>query len=330
MPYPSGGTIIRAELRTALEQGLDELKFCIAEKVAPVYDSETKAGIYLLRTLENRGSKRLDENRRAPSASYPEVTNTWTSDQYETQDFGYKSKVDDSFKAYANRFLDLETSTSRILDAKNMLAYELRVANALLGQNGAATAFTVYSGTTAYTQNNIATVDFVGDIFNACEILRGFGTLPNAIILTYPLWNYVRRSPLFQNYVRGNFPTVLPTVLTPEQAAAVFFEQGVERVLIAGAYQDLGNEGQLFLGSPIWPNSYFLVGKVTGGDFLAGGVMRTIAWKEDGGFKAVESYRDEDVRSDVIRVRQSVIEKTIDARGGVIVQTGASNGAKIT
>jgi hypothetical protein len=330
MPYPVGGNILRADLATALEQGLDELKFCIAEKVAPAYDSKSKAGQYLLRTLEQRGSKRLDENRRAPGASYPEVTSSWTSDQYETLDYGYKSKVDDSFKAYADRYLDLESSTARILDAKTMLSYELRVANVLLGQNGSPTAFTVYTAPTAYTAANIATVDFVGDIFNVCETLRGFGTLPNAIVLTYPLWNYVRRAPLFQNYVRGNFPTVLPTVLTPEQGAAVFFEQGVERLIIAGAYQDVGGEGEIFLGSPIWPNAYYFVGKITGGDFLGGGAMRTICWSEDGGFKAVESYRDEDARSDVLRVRQSVSEKTIDARGGVIISTGASNGSKIT
>ena len=58
--------------------------------------------------------------------------------------------------------------------------------------------------------------------------------------------------------------------------------------------------------------------------------MRTIEWAEDGGFKAVESYRDEDARSDVMRVRQSVVEQTIDARAGVIVQTLAANGSRVT
>ena len=330
MPYPVGGTILRADLRTALEQGLDELKFCIGEKVAPAYDSDTKAGQYLFRSLEQRGSKRLDDNRRAPGASYPEVTSSWSSQQFETLDYGYKSKVDDSFKAYADRYLDLETSTARILDAKTMLSYELRVASILLGQTGYPTAFTVISATTAYTQANLAVVDFVNDITVACETLRGYGTLPNCIVISMPLWSYIRRASLFQNYVRGNFPTVLPTVITPEQAAAVFFDQGIERLLLGGAYQDIGGEGEIVLGSPIWPNAFFLVGKVMGGDFLAGGVMRTMCWSEDGGFKAVESYRDEDARSDVMRVRQSVVEQTIDARAGVIVQTLAANGSRVT
>lgn len=325
MPYPVGGVIIRADIRTALEQGLDCLKFCIGEKVAPVYESEAKAGIYLFRSLEQRGAQRIDENRRAPGTSYPEVTSSWSSQQFETLDFGYKSTVDDSLKAYANRFIDLEVSTARILDAKAMLAYEIRVQNALF-----AGGFCANTAIVLYTQANLATVDFVGDVQNACERQRALGTIANTIVLSYPLWNYVRRAPLFQNYVRGNFPTVLPTVISPEQAAQVFFDQGIEKILIAGAYQDVGGEGQLYLGSPIWPNTQYFVGKLTGGDFLAGGAMRTISWTEDGGFKSVESYRDDDKRSDILRVRQSVIEQVIDQRAGQLINTGGSNGSVIT
>ena len=79
MPYPVGGVIIRADIRTALEQGLDCLKFCIGEKVAPIYENDAKAGIYLFRSLEQRGAQRVDENRRAPGTSYPEVTSSWSS-----------------------------------------------------------------------------------------------------------------------------------------------------------------------------------------------------------------------------------------------------------
>jgi hypothetical protein len=325
MPYPVGGVIIRADLRTALEQGLDELKFCIGEEVAPIYESDAKAGIYLFRSLEQRGAARIDENRRAPGTSYPEVTNTWSSQQFETLDFGYKTTVDDSLKAYANRFLDLETSTARILDAKAMLAYEVRVQNALYGGG-----FCANSAAVTYGPANLATVDFVGDVQNACERQRALGTIPNTIVLSYPLWNFIRRAPLFQNYVRGNFPTVLPTIIKAEQVASIFEDQGIEKILIGGAYQDTGGEGQLYLGAPIWPNSQFFVGKITGGDFLAGGAMRTIAWSEDGGFKSVEAYRDEDKRSDILRVRQSVIEQVIDQRAGQLINTGSTAGSVLT
>lgn len=325
MPYPVGGTILRADVRTALEQGLDALKFCIGEKVAPVYNGGGKAGQYLFRSLEQRGAQRIDENRRAPGTSYAEVTSSWSSDNFEVNDYGYKSTVDDSLKGYADRYLDLETSTARILDAKMMLAYEVRVQNLLMST----TSFTSISATTAYTQANQAICDFVNDVQTACENQRMLGTIANTIVLSYPLWNYIRRLPLFQNYVRGNFPTVLPTIITPEQAAAVFNDQGIERLLIGGAYQDIGGEGQLFLGQPIWTNSYCWVGKIEGGDFLAGGAMRTIEWAEDGGFKAVESYRDEDKRSDVLRVRQSVVEKVVDQRSGTLIQTLATGTTRI-
>lgn len=319
MPYPVGGVIIRADIRTALEQGTDAQKFCIGQKVAPIYESEAKAGIYLFRSLEQRGNMRIDENRRAPGTSYPEVTSSWSSQQFETLDFGYKSTVDDSLKAYANRFIDLETSTARILDDKAMLAYELRVQAALFGGG-----FCANSAITTYSQATLAAIDFVGDVQNACERQRALGTIANSIVLSYPLWNYIRRAPLFQNYVRGNFPTVLPTIISPQQAAQVFADQGIEQILIGGAYQDIGGEGQVFLGQPIWGNTQYFVGKLSGGDFLAGGAMRTISWTEDGGFKSVESYRDEDKRSDIIRVRQSVVEQVIDQRSGQLINTGAT------
>lgn len=325
MAYPVGGTILRADIRTALEQGIDCLKFCIGEKVAPVYGSDTKAGQYLFRSIEQRNAVRIDENRRAPGTTYPEVTSSWSSQSFETLDFGYKSMVDDSLKAYADRYLDLEVSTARILDAKLMLAYELRVQAALLGGG-----FSANSAAVTYTNANLSTVDFVQDVQNACERQRQLGTIANTIILTYPLWNYVRRASLFQNYVRGNFPTVLPTNMSIEQATNVFRDQGIEQILLAGAYQDTGGEGQIYLGTPIWPNTQIFVGKINGGDFLAGGAMRTIAWDPDGGFKAVESYRDDDKRSDVLRVRQSVIEAVIDQRAGQLINTGAANGIVIT
>ena len=326
MPYPVGGTILRADIRTALEQGLDALKFCIAEKVAPPYQADAKAGQYLFRSLEQRGAQRIDEYRRAPGTTYQEVQNSWGSDTYECQDFGYKTTVDDSLKAYADRYLDLEVSTARILDAKLMLAYEQRVANLLIST----ASFSATTAITTYSQATLASVDFVGDVQNACEKQRAVGTIANAIVLSYPLWNYVRRAPLFQNYIRGNFPTVLPTIISPEQAAEVFFDQGIERILIGGAYQDVGGQGQAYSGSPLWPNTYFFVGKIAGGDFMAGGAMRTIAWSEDGGFKVVESYRDEDKRSDVLRIRQSVIEKIIDQRSGQLITTGATGTSVIS
>jgi|SRR5580693_313392 hypothetical protein len=321
MAYPLGGTILRSDIRTALEQGSDVLKFCIAEKIAPVYESEVKAGQYLRRNLEDKGQMRLDNNYRAPGASYPEVTSSWRSDTFECVDYGYKSKVDDSLKAYADRFFDLEVSTATLLDQKLMLAYELRVQSQLY----ATANFTTTSAYTAYTQANLTTTDFVHDVQAACERQRQVGTIANTIVLSFPLWNFVRRTTLFQNYVRGNFPTVLPTILTPEQAAKAFFDQGIEQMFIGGAYQDIGGEGLAFSGSQIWQNTYFWVGKVESGDFMKGGAMRTIAWSGDGGFKAVESYRAEDFRSDFLRVRQNVVEKVIDSRAGQLIQTSADS-----
>ena len=105
-----------------------------------------------------------------------------------------------------------------------------------------------------------------------------------------------------------------------DQIAKAFL---IERVMVASATYDSSVKGSAANLVPIWGNDYLFLGNVQGGDFSAGGVGRTIVWGADcpGGLVVTETYRAENRRGDMVRVRQNTAEKIIDETAGELIAT---------
>ena len=89
---------------------------------------------------------------------------------------------------------------------------------------------------------------------------------------------------------------------------------GVDKLLVGKAPMNANKKGQSYSGGLVWADTYIAVMNIQGGDFLAGGAGRTIQWTLDTtGLFTPESYRDNAIRSDVMRVRQHTDEVIIDA-----------------
>ena len=97
---------------------------------------------------------------------------------------------------------------------------------------------------------------------------------------------------------------------------------GIPNVLIGDATYDSSKKGQTAAPVYIWNNDYIWVGNVQGGDFSAGGAGRTVVWTGDASSLFVtETYRSEQNRSDVIRVRQHTDEKIVSTPSGTLIGT---------
>jgi hypothetical protein len=57
---------------------------------------------------------------------------------------------------------------------------------------------------------------------------------------------------------------------------------------------------------------------------MQGGAGRTFYWDKEGGLFVTESYRDESLRSNVIRVRQHDVIKVVDGTSGELITTAYS------
>jgi hypothetical protein len=97
---------------------------------------------------------------------------------------------------------------------------------------------------------------------------------------------------------------------------------GVETLYVGKAPKNTAAKGQTFAGGFIWSDAYIWVGNVQGGEYTAGGAGRTIQWSKDTtGLFTPETYRSDERRSNIMRVRQNVAEKIIDNTAGVLITT---------
>jgi hypothetical protein len=161
----------------------------------------------------------------------------------------------------------------------------------------------------------------IDDINEGREGLRARGSPTNNLVLEvsyltwYDLWNC--------DSIRDNMKYVVAVEKPdPSNAAArqvMARTLGVADVIIADAYYNSALQGATPVISDIWSREYaFLFQAPMGQDITEPCLGRTYSWEEDGGAFAVETYRDESARSDVMRARQVVQEKIINSNCGYL------------
>jgi hypothetical protein len=97
---------------------------------------------------------------------------------------------------------------------------------------------------------------------------------------------------------------------------------GVETLYVGKAPRNSNTKGQAYSGSFIWGNNVFAVCQIAGGEYTAGGVGRTIQWTKDTtGLFTPETYRSDERRSNILRVRQHTAEKVIDETACELITT---------
>jgi hypothetical protein len=90
-------------------------------------------------------------------------------------------------------------------------------------------------------------------------------------------------------------------------------------VIVAGTSKNGAKEGQAATPQQIWSSQYAMVCRVaTSNDMREACIGRTFHWGQDGSSVGgtVESYRDEVVRGNVIRVRHDVDEVILYPQAG--------------
>ena len=96
----------------------------------------------------------------------------------------------------------------------------------------------------------------------------------------------------------------------------------MDNLYVGKAPKNGNQKGQAYSGSFVWGTTYIWVGNVAGGEYQAGGVGRTIQWDKDTtGLFTPETYRSDERRANILRVRQNVAEKIIDETAGELITT---------
>ena len=318
MPYTSGQATPRSDIYALVMQAnADYDKLFIAQDILPVKGEDVKRGIYMKANLAEAELLNADAQPRESGDNYARVNRKYQTDLFDCQEYGLESTIDDSYEEEVDRFMNLEATEAMILDRSLKLSYEQRVAG--LVQN--ATVFTATAATAAYTQANLATIDVANDVDQAKSRMLLNGIIANCVIMSFNVFQRARRSTLLQNQVYGVVPRGANQKALPgeEDIARAL---GVDTLYVAKAPYNGNQKGQTYSGTYIWSDAYYAVACVRGGEYQAGGLGRTIQWTKDTtGLFTPETYRDDSIRSNVLRVRQNSAEKIIDTTCCQLVTT---------
>lgn len=318
MAYVSGGTTIRADLNQALIEAPQADVGLIGANLLPLQNVDAKSGTYL--KVQLAGGELLTNNAiaRESGASYSRGIRSFSSANYSTNEVGLEELVPDDAAQDLNRFFAYEAETAKFLLRQLKLSHEKRVADLLWAGS---TPFTIADQTraVAYTQANVATIDVARDVSASKLALAQYGYEANCVAMSANVFELIRRSTLLQNQFFGVISNTGARLLSEAEIAAAL---GVQNLLVGRAAYNTAGKNKSYSGSFIVPDTKIIVGQVSGGEFTAGGIGRTLVWSGDsaGGFVS-ESYRDEARRSQVLRVRMNTDEVVIDPNAAVRITT---------
>ena len=320
MAYSDAAAVLRSDINALVEEAGRATEFYIAERVMPIWTVNEQNGQWPKFRLAKGELLNDDVSLRMPGSAYQRATRAYESDTYDCKDRGLEELVDDTYRNNVARFFDAEVAAARQVLRQIRLGLEVRVSAAIIN----ASNFTATNPAVDYTEANIATINFPKDVMDAVDRLNAKGVVPNTIVLSGPLANRIKRSTIFQNFVRGNLPAGQPVIAVDSDIGRAFADLGITSVLIGRASKNSAKKGQAFTAASVWANTHIWVGAVESGDPMNGGAGRVVVWNKEGGIYVTETYREEQRRSNIVRVRHNTAEKVVDGTAGELITTNYS------
>jgi len=324
MSYENTAAEFRPELQVKVEEAMGIDNKFIADLLFPVYPVETRKGYYKRikrgkgQLLSNPGNSTVnDPLKRAPGTAYPEVTRTTEQDSWLCIDRGVEEALDDVNKQEESRFFDIESSTSIWLMRQMRIAREARVA-AIINDEGI--WGTAIQSTVEFIEANRATIDPAELIKEAKRAVDKRQEMPNTITISSEMWDLISGATKFREFFFG---TAGGSAMITKQMVAEKFE--LEQILVGRASYDTTKPGKNSTDNSLvwtWGNDFMWIGQVSEGAPEMGGAGRTMVLEAltDGQLYVTESYREEKIRSNRLRVRQDDDTKVVNENSGILVR----------
>jgi hypothetical protein len=197
-----------------------------------------------------------------------------------------------------------------------MRAYEARVAAMVFN-----TANITATADVAIPWNTAATAVPRANVMAAKGAMRAAsGLTPNVIAFSKKVFDLLMVTAEITAAFRYTNPIELGSEEVQRRLLAQYF--GLDEVLVGGAIKDSAKKGQSYSITDIWDDEYAGLFKVsTGGlDLREPCLGRTFLWTGDSPqMLTAESYREEQTRSDIYRVRNNVDEAFVFTGAGYLM-----------
>lgn len=288
----------------------------IAHLVSPILPTAEQAGTYPAITRES--ILQTPDAKRGPGGTYNRVDFESEDKSYSTEDLGLEGKLpDDRRKFFASDF-DAEMITTDGIRGLLMLAREIRLAAQIFNTS-------TWTGASLYTDVSSAapwatiSSDVLGTIVAAKAKVRALtGIQPDTLVI-----GPTNRDNLVKNTALRSALGANAQITEAAMLAALPAIIGLRKIFVSSAVKNAAVEGQTFSGSDVWAG-YAMVCKTPDNPMNLNepAVARTLLWTADSPEDpVVESYREEQTRSDVFRVRHNVDEVVVDASFGHLLKT---------
>lgn len=287
----------------------------IAEEVLPIMPVDTETGTYSVIAREGQLAK--SDAARAADGTYNRVDAYAEDATYTCKEYGLEGVVDDKKKNKYISDFDLEMVEANRVWGDLRLNTEAIAAAAVFNTD-------TWTGSALYTDVSsapwdAAASDAIGHVIAAGQkVIQNTGIQPNVLIIGQPTWINL----LGNTAIKARFPGIERLSLTDiaDGLAPIF---GLEKIIIGSAVYNSAKEGQTFSGSFIWGDDYAMVARLSDGGFASGGLGKTVVWTTDGNFMQAETYREEQRRANIVRVRHSIQHVIVDKYCGHLLKVDA-------
>lgn len=303
----------RLDLGGALEQFDLEMqkRGYIAQRLMPIFNVGKSSGTYPVVTIAQLLQTR--DLKRDARGGYSRSGFTFGEDSYQTREYGTEEPIDDKeVELYGDYFSVELLSTMRAVEAV-LNGAEQRMVTALTALSQTVAASVAWSN-----KNTAAPLDDFATARNA--IWAATGIWPNAIAMSRNKFNHLIDCAQIIDRIKSNANYEVQRGEITESMVASAFD--VDQVIVSGTAKNTAAEGQSAVVASTWTDGTVLVGKIaTTNDVKEPCVGRTFHWSGDGSqpLGTIETYRDETVRGDVVRVRHQVQEKVMYAATGHLI-----------
>jgi hypothetical protein len=304
-----GNATFRQDIADVLqENNLGEGEF-VGEQIMPIMPVAAKSGQFAKLAFAGVKTKAVDD-KRASTGNYNEVTHEVSTDNYTSVKRGLIEPVDDDDAKVLGKYFDAEVSAANHCRYYLRLNREARIA-AIAFSTSVMAGYTSAVSTkwsTAATCTPVADVEYAKELITVnLNGMRGAGARIIGV---------------------GNITARRHLRASSDIKDRVYAGGNVQRGLISEAQiaEILGLDAVYFSalkrgGSDIWGATKFGIYLVSTSTQLRSAPMfgKTMLWRDSTPTDMmVETYRDENRESDIVRVKHHSVEKLLTARAGYL------------
>jgi hypothetical protein len=268
---------------------------------------------------------KLPDTSRSPRGNYNRGDWKYEEGRYNTgHEHGWEEPIDDSERAM------IETRTPGMADfvatrrAMNFVlkGQEYRISNKLFN----ASNFTAHAITNEW--DDFANATPISDVKAAKIAFRlQCGMLPDALVINWTVLQNLKSCTQIVDRLKYTYPGIDIEAMGASELARIL---DVPRVIVGGAIYDSAGKNVTSVLTDVWSDEYAALVKIVPNsqDITAPGLGWTFLWTADSPDNAiVETYREDQIRSDIIRVRHNTDEcllKSYDENGNVVSDIAAA------